>query len=206
LDRNKGDLLDERVFHDINGLAIHTPWAHGVAVAYAKWGPALFGLFLVAAWWQARSRSAEVVAASIWAGVGTVVAVGLNQPLVQAVHRARPYRSLAGVEVLVQRSNDLSFPSDHAVVAGAAMAGLWLFTRRLALISTLAALALAFARVYVGAHYPGDVIAGLAAGAAIVMLGWVLLRIPGTIAVGWVRRRTPWSPRERTARGLDRLA
>jgi undecaprenyl-diphosphatase len=199
----KKDPLDERLFRDINRFAVHTPWLHGIAVAYAKWGPGLFGLFLVGGWWLARSRSAKAVAASIWAGIGTVVAVGLNQPLVHAVHRVRPYQSLAGVEVLVHRSHDLSFPSDHAVVAGAATAGLWLFTRRLAWISTVAALLLAFARVYVGAHYPGDVAAGLLLGAAVVILGWVMLRIPATVAASWLRGSRAW-PFAATAKTVKR--
>ncbi|MDE3083146.1 MAG: phosphatase PAP2 family protein, partial [Acidobacteriota bacterium] len=34
----------------------------------------------------------------------------------------------------------------------------------------------AFARVYVGVHYPGDVAAGLGVGAAVAALGWLLMR------------------------------
>jgi len=102
------------------------------------------------------------VAVTIWAAVGTVVAVGVNQPIVNLVQRGRPYNAMAGVEVLVKHSQDSSFPSDHAVVAGAAAAAIWLVNRRVATVATVAAVVLAFARVYVGAHYPGDVVAALA--------------------------------------------
>jgi len=44
------------------------------------------------------------------------------------------------VEVLVARSTDFSFPSDHAVMAGAVAAGVWLVDRRLGLLTTIAAL------------------------------------------------------------------
>jgi membrane-associated phospholipid phosphatase len=69
------------------------------------------------------------------------------------------------MHLLVDKTKDFSFPSDHATVAGAVAAGLFLVNRRLGLIAIIAALAMAFARVYVGAHYPGDVAAGLVLGA-----------------------------------------
>jgi undecaprenyl-diphosphatase len=42
----------------------------------------------------------------------------------------------------------------------------------------VAALLMACARVYVGAHFPGDVLAGLAFGAAVTLLGLLLVRRP----------------------------
>jgi membrane-associated phospholipid phosphatase len=56
-----------------------------------------------------------------------------------------------------------------------------------------AALLMAFTRVYVGAHYPGDVIAGLVLGAAVTVVGHAAAR-PAVLAL--VRRlaRTPLSP------------
>ncbi len=121
------------------------------------------------------------MAVTIWAAVGTVVAVGVNQPIVNLVQRGRPYNAMAGVKVLVKHSQDFSFPSDHAVVAGAAAAAIWLVNRRVAIVATVAAVVLAFARLYVGAHYPGDVVAALALGAAVTLVGWALLRRPVTI-------------------------
>jgi membrane-associated phospholipid phosphatase len=107
---------------------------------------------------------------------------GGYQPLVGAFHEARPYTTLPGILVLVQRSADFSFPSDHAVMAGGAAAGLWLCTRSLAAVATAAALLMALARVYMAAHYPHDVAAGLLFGALVALLGWWVLRRPLTVA------------------------
>jgi undecaprenyl-diphosphatase len=48
--------------------------------------------------------------------------------------------------------------------------------RRLAVIAAVAAVVMAFARVYIGAHYPQDVLAGLVLGAAVSLLGFYLAR------------------------------
>src|SRR5579859_7114942 len=144
--------MDASLYRDINNLAVHTAWAHGVMKAYAVYGPGLFAVLVFAAWWFARLQpnAPVAVAASVWAGVGTIVAVGINQPIVAAVHRARPFVTMPGAEVLVQRSHDLSFPSDHAVAVGAAAAGLLLIAhyggraiRRLALTGVVLAVVLA---------------------------------------------------------------
>src|SRR5207245_3921804 len=71
--------------------------------------------------------------------------------------------------VLITRTSDFSFPSDHATAVGAVAAGLWLAHRRLGVLAAGLAVVMAFARVYAGAHYPGDVAGGLLLGAGIVV-------------------------------------
>lgn len=67
-------------------------------------------------------------------------------------------------------------PSDHAAIAGAIAAGLWLVHRGFAAAATALGLLLAFARVYAGVHYPGDVVVALVLAALITLLVIVVLR------------------------------
>ncbi|TNC20062.1 phosphatase PAP2 family protein [Amycolatopsis alkalitolerans] len=177
--------LDGALLRDVNTFARATPWLHGLMYGYATYGVALFALLLVAGWWNARRTGDPArFAAASWAGLGTIVAVGINQPIVGAIHEARPYTATHGLLVLADRTSDFSFPSDHATMAGAVAAGLFLARRRtLAWIATVAALAIAFARVYIAAHYPQDVAAGLVLGAVVVLAGWVVVRRPATALV-----------------------
>ena len=64
------------------------------------------------------------MAAAGWAPLAVLLALGLNQPLVSVFAEARPYTTHSGLLVLASRSSDFSFPSDHAVMAGAAAVGL----------------------------------------------------------------------------------
>jgi undecaprenyl-diphosphatase len=166
-------------FEQVNSFAKATPWLHGLVGGYAAYGLVVFAALLLAGWWVAR-RSGQItqVAAAVCAGAATLLAVAVNQPIVAAVHEARPYTTHPGILVLAHRSADFSFPSDHAVMAGAVAAGLWFVSRRLGLAATIAAVVMAFARVYIAAHYPQDVLAGLLLGATVATITYLAGRGP----------------------------
>jgi undecaprenyl-diphosphatase len=169
--------MDDRVLTVINHFARATPWLHAVVLAYASYGVAMFAGLLVAGWWVARrSNQPQLMAAALCAGAATVLAVALNQPIVAAVARGRPYSAHTDLLILAHRSADASFPSDHATMAGAAAAGLWLVSRLLGAIAAVGAITMAFARVYIGAHYPADVLAGLLLGAVVAVVLLALVR------------------------------
>lgn len=170
-------------FGRVNEFARDTGWLHGPAEVYASYGVALFAGLLLTGWWLARSRGPRTMAAALWAGGGMLLAVALNQPLVNGFREARPYTTHPHILLLAHRSGDYSFPSDHAVMAGAVATGLLLVSKRLGVAAVVAALLMAFVRVYVGAHYPHDVIAGLGFGAGVVLLSWRLLAAPLTAVV-----------------------
>jgi membrane-associated phospholipid phosphatase len=168
------------VFGEVNDFARHTGWLHAPMLAYASYGVVLFAGLLIAGWWVARDRGPRAMAAALWTCIGMLLAVAANQPIVNGVHEARPYTDHPNILVLAHRSADFSFPSDHGVMVGAVAAGLWLVSKRLGLVATVAALLMGFARVYIAAHYPHDVLAGFALGACIVLVGWLLLSRPLT--------------------------
>jgi membrane-associated phospholipid phosphatase len=181
--------LDDRLLLDINDFARSTGWLHGILNAYAKYGVLLFAGLLIAGLVIARGASARRLAAAGWANLATLLAVALNQPLGHAFHEARPYVHHPHLLVLATPTLDVSFPSDHSVMAGAVTAGLFLVSKRLGLLAAAAALLMAFARVYIATHYPWDVVGGLAFGAAVALLGWLVFRVPLTALAGWVRLR-----------------
>jgi undecaprenyl-diphosphatase len=81
--------------------------------------------------------------------------------------RSRPYVDHPEPEPLLDTALDLSFPSGHAATAFAAATLLAGLAPRFAVPLFALAAAMAWSRVYVGVHYPLDVLAGAILGAAV---------------------------------------
>jgi len=181
--------LQEPWFRDVNRFAAHTGWLHTPMRLYASYGIVVFAALLLAGWWVARRRGDLArVACSLWAPLGVLLALAINQPIANAVAEPRPYAALSHVLVLVPRHTDYSFPSDHAVMAGAVALALLVVDRTLGWVAAALAVLMAFARVYVGAHFPLDVLVGLAVGALISAVGYLVVRRPLLAIVTWASR------------------
>jgi membrane-associated phospholipid phosphatase len=142
----------------------------------------LFAALLGWAWWTARRRSAAVMAAALWAPIGVVAAVAVNEPIEQM-----PTVQWTAFHGLVVHSTDLPAPSDHAAVAAAATAGLFLVGRRFGFAACGAWLALALA-LAVGGAVTDDIAGGTVVGVTVTLIGFVLFEAPLRRAVARLRR------------------
>jgi undecaprenyl-diphosphatase len=147
-------------------------------------------LFLIP--WRNRllDRRRAAVAATAAAGLALLIA----QPIADAVDRARPFVAHPSeAHLLIARSTDPSFPSDHATGAFAIAAAVWMYDRTAGTLFLVLAVVLGFARVYVGTHYPGDVVGGAILGCLVALaLRWgpvrgVLERIADACSQLWDR-------------------
>jgi len=169
--------VDRDLFEAVNRFAVRTPWLNGVAGAYASYGIAAFAGLLLWSWLRARRAGDRTGQAGlIWAGLAPVVALLVGAAIHLFIDRPRPYAALPHVQVLVARTTDGSFPSDHSLVVGAVAVGIWLVDRSVGWVAIVLAVLMAATRVYAGAHYPTDVVAGLAISATVAVAGARALR------------------------------
>ena len=133
-------------------------------------------------------------------GATVLLAEAVQSTVKLLVGRDRPPLQNVGQEPLVALPHTPSFPSGHAVVAFAAATVLAAAVPRLRWPLYLLAALVAFSRVYVGVHYPGDAVAGAAIGVALgfgVEAGRRALRDwARATALPRFRAARPRSPRE----------
>uniref|UniRef100_UPI0015F034A9 phosphatase PAP2 family protein n=1 Tax=Streptomyces sp. WELS2 TaxID=2749435 RepID=UPI0015F034A9 len=171
-----GSNPDVDLLYDINGLAKDAPhWFDRVMEFVGEYGLLLAMVLLVLwCWWGVRRRGGEEAAPSmaalVWAPLAAGLAVLVNVPIRGFVERPRPFRTHQGLDVLVSGKDDFSFVSDHATLTMALGVGLFVANRRFGLVGIGLALLEGFCRVYMGVHYPTDVVGGFALGTAVVLL------------------------------------
>jgi undecaprenyl-diphosphatase len=172
------DNPDVELLYDVNDLAKDAPgWVDDTMALVGEYGiiAALLALVLWG-WWSSRRGSADGEAAAVslagllWAPLAAGVALLVNIPVRGLVERPRPFVDHKGLDVLVTGKNDFSFVSDHATLTMALAVGLFMVHRRLGLAGIALAVFEGFCRVYMGVHYPTDVLGGLALGTAVTLL------------------------------------
>jgi undecaprenyl-diphosphatase len=101
---------------------------------------------------------------------GQLISLGLKQ----GIGRERPNVAYPEPRPLVHAPHDGSFPSGHATVSFACATALSFYAPRAAPAFYVLAAAIAWSRVYVGVHYPLDVLGGAALGLGIaIALRWL---------------------------------
>jgi len=161
-DREAGRAADHRSFHVMNrdrgplgdaffrGITeLGSIWASvGAAAALSRMGR------------RRQALDALGAAAAVWT---------LGQVLKRAIRRPRPYHALASYRLLIDEPRGTSFPSSHPAVllAFVTVAGRDLEAPR-GVRAGLGALAgvVGCSRVYLGVHFPSDVVGGLLLGRA----------------------------------------
>ncbi|MCF3964078.1 phosphatase PAP2 family protein [Streptomyces fuscigenes] len=172
-----GSNPDISLLYDINGLAKGAPsWFDRAVAFFGDYGILLALVVVVLACWLAVRRrgsvrdSVSAVAGLLWAPLAAGAALLLNVPVRGFVGRPRPFVDHKGVDVLLSGQHGFSFVSGQATLAMAVGVGLFVVHRKYGLVAIGLAVLEGFTRVYLGVHYPTDVIGGFALGTAVALL------------------------------------
>lgn len=186
-----GSSVDGSVYSDVVRLAQHSPgWLDDTVSAWSTYGLAVFAVLAALGWWRARHTGATAAVIALVVPVVVVLAYGVDAVLKLAVREDRPCQSLHMRTLeACPAPGDWSFPSNHAAIAAAAAVALVFVSRRLGAVAVVAALAMGASRVWVGAHYPHDVLAGLVVGALVAFGAMSAARRQAGALARWLTAR-----------------
>lgn len=189
--------MDERLFSLVNGQW-HTPaldWLMAAASSLDAWLPVIVLAVLLTAWLGRTRARSFLLALALTIAVGDgLVSNGLKH----LVHRPRPFQTAANVrqvelvrhahprflalfqapvvtrsaapQALADPTGGRSFPSSHTVNNFCIAVLLTLFYRWRGALFFLIAGLVAYSRIYVGSHWPSDVLVSAILGAGVALL------------------------------------
>jgi len=160
------DALDAEIFLSINHLP-HTRWLNGFFRFFTLIFTGGLGWYLImvlAILFDPRKGTRMVRHTVLPLSAATTL---VEFPIKAFFHRRRPFIAFIQAIVIGKQPGSWSFPSGHSA---SSFAGAWLLSRDFpgqSLIFFLLAAIVGFSRIYLGGHYPGDVLSGALSGMAL---------------------------------------
>lgn len=144
-------------FHMINQWAGHNNLLDAMMIFISKYALVVFAATLVIIWITGNQHSKRAV---LYAGVSGVLALFINFLIAKVYFEPRPFVTHS-VHLLIPHAKDASFPSDHTSGAFGLAIGMRLYKRKWGKWMLVFAVLTGFSRIFVGHHYPGDVLGSM---------------------------------------------
>ena len=104
------------------------------------------------------------------AAVSAIISRGIVTEIIRLFyHRPRPFLAESFFP-FINHVDSGSFPSGHMTLWWAVTAAVYFYNKKLAVALAVASLIMGIARIYVGVHWPSDILGGMAIG---ILSGWL---------------------------------
>lgn len=99
-----------------------------------------------------------------------------NITLKPIVARIRPYDIKEGIDLIISKPSDFSFPSGHTSASFAAAVAIFACNKKWGIEAIVLAAVIAFTRLYLYVHFPTDVIAGIFLGTLCAVISYYIVK------------------------------
>lgn len=144
-------------FRLINDLGKQYPYLNPVIVFLAEYMLYFLCLSIVVYWFTRTNRNRMMV---IQAVIAFILAEILGKIAGQFHSHYQPFAVLPHVNQLIEHDIDNSFPSDHTILFFSVCISFWLVRKKGEWLWLMLPFCVAISRIWVGVHYPIDVITG----------------------------------------------
>nr|WP_263326940.1 undecaprenyl-diphosphatase [Neobacillus sp. Marseille-Q6967] len=157
--------IDYEWFNLINSKVQHYPLLDTIMILFAEYVQYAFILLILMLWLLNKNNFRVIAFQAMFA---FTFAYSINRLIELFFYRERPFVSHEIIQ-LIEHSANSSFPSDHTTSAIVIAFTLWLSSYRYKHLWFFLALGVAFSRIWVGVHYPFDVVSGILNGIIIAL-------------------------------------
>ncbi len=169
---------DLKIFEITNGLANQSKVLNILGIFFANYIAYFLGLvLLVLLFWPKKDllKNRQMIFVALVSGV--VARFLVKTIIVFFYHKPRPYVVIASAHKLIHNfsfDDFQSFPSGHAIFFFAISTALYFYNKKLGIMFFTFSIIIGIARVFVGVHWPSDILAGTALG---MLTAWVVQHV-----------------------------
>ncbi len=169
---------DIKIFQALNGLANHSKILDLLGIFFAEYFLYLLILFLLFfLFWPKKDRIKNRAMVLISLAAAFFARYGVKSIILLFYERPRPYMNLPSVHKLISVNpieNFQSFPSGHTIFLFALSTVIYFFNKKLGIFFLVCSAIIAVARIFVGVHWPSDILAGAVLGIIIgTVINWL---------------------------------
>ncbi len=149
--------MNYNLFKSINQLAGHHPLLDGLMVVVTNNALIIYAIVLLLIWLFGKNYYKQTV---VYATITGALGLFINFVIGHIYFESRPFVAHK-VNLLLTHTADASFPSDHTTGAFALALAVLFVHRKIGLGMLLFAFLTGFSRIYVGHHYPLDILGSI---------------------------------------------
>lgn len=149
--------INNNLFRMINDLGEEFPFTNLPMIFIAEYTVFFLAIFVIVFWFTKNKENKIML---ISAGMAFILAEAIGKFAGLFHYNQQPFAVLSNTNQLIEKSINNSFPSDHTILFFSFCMSFWLFKKGKWIIWILLAILVGISRIWVGVHYPFDVLVG----------------------------------------------